>query len=678
MSLSMRLYSMFLPLPLGLKNVGCSSKRCDGPVWRKGKTLSATKLLNKLLVDQHKFSDNTHCALLHAFLMNKDLDNAMEVFRKMQKLNQEMPVAVLHSLLESLFRFRKSRYAKEVFEAWTVAGKPVASRIYSPLIRVLVKDRLYQDAFSVFEYLQEHDVNLSNSARMAIIEAFLYSGRLDDSAALLRDSPGLPDNFNIAMVTSLMAQDAGKGLQLPEVSAVGRHGLPEVFIHMYIKEGRISDAEEMLLEFTKRGYVAHQRIYHMLMGGYFSLQQEDKCVEILQRLTQAGLCPDRSIYDMAFKALTKIGNLAQAKQLYSEMVTAGVAPLMTSFKYLMHMLVLGGENDLAHEVFLDLLDLDIHPTSDLINIAMREYVYLGNYEAVFRFLQHIVASGVVPTLRNFGYIIDALVRSSRLEDAERVLGMVRQCNLLPDVQMCTLIIQGHVRSKDMARAQKILDDMQAWGIKPDTITYAVITRGLILSSQFSKTRDLFSDMQAKGLTPDLYNYSCLVGPHMIRMGSIDAENFLAQLLEKGIQPDGILFCLLMNAILSNLGSFELIRYARKHADTIFKFDEPLRFLTQSARRHRELLPGVAEFWNNLKDQGFEFKPEHYHHYIFALLSSKEFDGAAHIMDQAMESQVGLLDRTLTLIESFRERYIELLSDSALEVFEDVLSPQGAP
>ncbi|KAI0224580.1 hypothetical protein L0F63_006801, partial [Massospora cicadina] len=643
---------------------------------KRNKTLSATKLLNELVARQQTFADDTCCALMKAFLINNDADNALEVFRRMQQQGMEIPIATLSTLMRSLLRLRKSRYARLIFEVWSATNKDkvVTDRIYAPLIQVLVKDKLYQEAFAVFEYLQAKNVVLNEDARIAVAEALFNMGKLEDTAALVQASPEPPNNLQAIMMSTLKLLKAGQNPEpkLLETLHISYPGLPEFLVYRFIKEGRMREAEEILSRFVRLGFNARLRTYHMLMGGYFHAQQDAEALRVLWRLREAGLSPDKTIYDMAFKVITRTGNLTLAKRLYAEMREAGVVPQVTTFKYLMHALIQGGENSLAQDVFLDVLDLDIYPTCDLIIIATREFIELDNLDGAVRFMLHLIAAGVVPTMRNFDYVIDAMVRNGRLEEAERMLQVVRQCGLVPSIQTCTLIIQGHVRSKDLEHAQKLLNEMHEWGVEPDTVAYAVVTRGLILSKQFSRTRDLFAAMQSRGLTPTLLNYSCLIGPHTIRVGIEDAENFVSQLNEKGIQPDGYLFCLLMNAMLAKLGPAEVIRYAQKHAATLFAFPEPLGYMVRSACKHPEMLPPVSEIWSELEASRFGFQPEHYHDYLCALLQASNFERAVYIIEYALHNGIQLRPRTLSLLQSHLDLRYELLSDEVRVAFEKIL------
>uniref|UniRef100_A0A803NRR7 FHA domain-containing protein n=1 Tax=Cannabis sativa TaxID=3483 RepID=A0A803NRR7_CANSA len=299
--------------------------------------------------------------------------------------------------------------------------------------------------------------------------------------------------------------------------------------HRLLKDGRLSNALEMLEDMEKRGLLDMNKVYH---ARFFKTCKFKKAVKEAFRFLKLIPTPTLSAYNMLMSVCATSQDSEGAFQVLR----------------------------LVHESGLK-ADCKLYTT--LISTCAKS----GKVDSMFEVFHKMVNAGVEPNLHTYGALIDGCARAGQVAKAFGAYGILRSKNVKPDRVVFNALITACGQSGAVDRAFDVLAEMSAeiHPIDPDHVTIGALMKACANAGQVDRAREVYKMIQQYNIkgTPEVYtiaiNSCCQTGNWEF------AHNVYEEMTSKGVIPDQMFLSSLIAAA-GHAGkledAFEILREAK--------------------------------------------------------------------------------------------------------------------
>jgi len=267
-----------------------------------------------------------------------------------------------------------------------------------------------------------------------------------------------------------------------------------VFIRSYCQEGRMEDAESMMV----------QMIDH-------------------------GVCPNLVTYNTLIKGYANLGQVSQAFSSYKSMVDNGCKP-----------------NEESYTVLLELL-LKKNSSGDIVANFVNVWK-IADMKVLNGLLEELLKLQSTPASYIYDCFIRCLCRFDRLEEAKSFLTGMQSANLTPSEDVYTCIIECCCRLKLLKEALGFLDTMAKNGYLPHLESYRFIICALCEEGSFHTAKSIFGDILSKEYNCDEIVWKILIDGLLQRGNTADCSSLLSFMEEQNCRPSAAIYARLTGEI----------------------------------------------------------------------------------------------------------------------------------
>ncbi|KAJ1401692.1 Tetratricopeptide-like helical domain superfamily [Sesbania bispinosa] len=445
------------------------------------------------------------------------------------------------------------------------------------LFRVCADNRLFQEAFRVFDYVEEKGLVIEERSCFVLLLALKKCGEVDlclrffhrmvesgsieirvQSLTLVID--GLCKKGEIQKAKELMDEVAGKCNIKPTVFTY------TTLLNAYVgrKDRNGIDAIVRLME--KEQVVPSLATYSILIQWYASCGDIGEAEKIFEDMQERNIEMDVYVYTLIISWNCRLGNIKRASALFDEMTQRDIVPNAHTYGALIGGVCKAGKMEAAEILLKEMQSKGIDLNIVIFNTMMDGYCKRGMIDEALGLQVIMETKGFKSDVFTYNILASGLCKLHRYEEAKRTLNTMVEKGVAPNVVTFTTFIEIYCKEGNLAEAERLFRDMEKKGEEPNIVTYNTLIDAYSKKEKMKQARMLKSEMVEKGLLPDVYTYTSLIFGECI-VGRVDeAVKLFNEMLLKGIAGNVATY----TAIISGLSK-------EGRADEAFKlYDEMMR------------------------------------------------------------------------------------------------------
>ncbi|XAR50058.1 hypothetical protein NMG60_11004283 [Bertholletia excelsa] len=525
-------------------------------------------------------------AMISGFVQKGDSISALQFFKEMRKLREEINKYTITSMLTACADPAMIKEAIQIHCLIFKTGFFSDSSVKASLMNMYSK--IGEIDLCEMLFWEMEDLAYTGGWNV-MISAFAQNENPESAINMFRRmfQEGLkPDKFcSSSMLSVVNSLELGRQIHCYtlKVGLVFDVSVGSSLFTMYSKCSSIVESYEVFLQLAVKDNVS----WASMIAAFAEHGQGDQAIHLFREMLLEGTMPNAMTLTAALTACSSIHSLKIGKELHGHALRGGVEKNVLVCSALVNMYSKCAALDLARSVF------DMMPMKDKISCSSLVSGYAQNErieEAVSLFCEMQTLDleidsftlssviGAVSLLNRLltGIQFHALVMKLGLEsevsvgcsltmmyskcgsfdDCQKVFEQIQK----PDLISWTAMIASYAQHGKGAEALRIYDLMRESGIKPDSVTFVGVLSacshsGLVEEGYFH----LNSMVKDYGIEPGHRHYTCMVDL-LGRSGRLkEAESFINNLV---IKPDALVWGTLLAACKMH-GDVELGRLAAK-------------------------------------------------------------------------------------------------------------------
>ncbi|GJN40184.1 hypothetical protein PR202_gb29363 [Eleusine coracana subsp. coracana] len=407
----------------------------------------------------------TCSVLIDALCRKGKIEEARLFFQSLIQKGIKMNEVVYTSIMDGLSKTGKFSDAQDLMQKMVSEGLVPDVHLYSSLVDGLCREKKLSEAMLLLDDMMQNGVQ-------ANAVTYNHSNTILIDRLLREFGPEGPKKIFNKMVV--------EGIK-PDVFTY------TVFIRSYCQEGRMEDAESMIV----------QMIDH-------------------------GVCPSFVTYNTLIKGYANLGQVNQAFASFKSMVDNGCKPNTETYTLLLRMLL---------------------NKNTLDNIADNALIIWNraDMDVLEGLMEEVVKRQCTQDTNIYDCFIRCLCRFDRFEEAKSFLIKMQRANLVPSMDVYTCMIECSCRRKLLKEALAFLDSMTKNGYLPHLGSYRLIICALCEEGSFHTAKQVFGGILSKG-----YNFDEIVGKILIdgllQIGNTaDCSGLLLLMEEQNCRPSAAMY-----------------------------------------------------------------------------------------------------------------------------------------
>lgn len=411
-------------------------------------------------------------------------------------------------LLSRLFDARKFAAMKSILNSVVASGEiqcPVsgivslvdecephfAEKLCDMLFRVCSDNRLFEEAFRVYDYVEGKGLVIEERSCFVLLLALKKCGEVDlclrffrqmvesgsieirvQSLTLVID--GLCKRGEIGKAKELMDEMAGKGVVKPTVFTYN------TLLNAYVarKDQRGVDEIRRLME--KEQIVPSLATYSILIQWYASLGDIGKAEKIFEEMHERNIEMDVYVYTSMISWNCRLGNIKRASALFDEMTQRDIVPNAHTYGALICGMCKAGQMEAAEVLLKEMQINGVDLNLVIFNTMMDGYCKRGMIDEALRLQDIMERKGFEADVFTYNILASGLCDLHRYEEAKRTLNTMIEKGLAPNVVSFTIFIEICCKEGNLAEAERFFRDMEKRGDVPNIITYNTLIATLLL------------------------------------------------------------------------------------------------------------------------------------------------------------------------------------------------------
>ncbi|KAG6428552.1 hypothetical protein SASPL_112804 [Salvia splendens] len=305
----------------------------------------------------------THTVMVKSYCKQNQLDQAEEYLRGVMKADNKVKL---------------NRYALSAF------------------LSALCRNKQFERAFVLMEEFKMMGINVMGHVYGAWISELVKVGKMDDALQFFKDKRAVddyvPDVFHFNML-----------------------------IYRLLKEDRLEDVYDLLVEMTKRGVVPNDVTMNAVLCFLCKVGMVDVAMRLYNSKEQIGLSVNRMAYNYLIFSLLGEGNVTESYSVLQNSLDQGYFPGERTLSIVADALCRDGKLDKVKELVMFLLQKKLVPRKFSYDKFISAYCRANRVEEGY--MLHDMLTGLGQSSRRFAYhsMIEGFSRSDRGDIAARLL-----------------------------------------------------------------------------------------------------------------------------------------------------------------------------------------------------------------------------------------------------------------
>ncbi|KAL3597764.1 hypothetical protein D5086_009401 [Populus alba] len=454
------------------------------------------------------------------------LDDARELFDKMPEKGCEPNEYSFGILVRGYCRAGFTSKGLELLGEMRRLGFPPNKVVYNTLISSFCKEGKTDDAEKLVDEMRKDGLSPDVVTFNARISALCSSGKVLEASRIFRD------------------------MQIDEVL-----GLPQPNIITLWKEGRISEAEELLQKMNEKGYVIDTVTCNIVIDGLCNNGKLDKAIEIVNGMWTHGSAalgnlgnsyiglvddsdswkkcmPDLISYSTIISGLCKAGRVGEAKKKFIEMMGKNLQPDSAIYDVFIHSFCKEGKISSAFRVLKDMEKKGCNKTLQTYNSLIMGLGSKNQIFEIYGLIDEMRERGVSPDVSIYNNVLSSLCEGGRVKDAPSVLDEMLQKGISPNISSFSILITAFCKACDFSAVDEIFEiALNVCGHKE--ALYSLTFNELLVGGEVVKAKELFETALDRSFDVGNFLYKDLID-HLCKDEKLDdASGILHKLIDKG-------------------------------------------------------------------------------------------------------------------------------------------------
>ncbi|KAM3285465.1 hypothetical protein P3S67_024264 [Capsicum chacoense] len=280
-------------------------------------------------------------------------------------------------------------------------------------------------------------------------------------------------------------------------------------IHAYLKQRKISDANELFESMLTQGCIRNVITFTALTDAYCKAGHIEKACQIYARMKGSS---DTSEVDLHFKV-----DLDGNKE-----------PNVVTFGAMVDGLCKAHKVREAHNLLDVMLTEGCEPNHIVYDALIDGFSKVGKLDDAQEIFAKMSERGYSPSIYTYSSLIDRLFKDKRFDLAVKVLSKMLERSCPPNVVIYTEMVDGLCKVGKIDEASKLMLMMEEKGCHPKVVTYTAMIDGFGKAGKVKSCLELIEKMGNKGCAPNCITYSVAI-KHCCAAGLLDEA---LQLLEE--------------------------------------------------------------------------------------------------------------------------------------------------
>ncbi|TKY53653.1 Pentatricopeptide repeat-containing protein [Spatholobus suberectus] len=412
------------------------------------------------------------------------------------------------------------------------------------LFRVCADNRMFQEAFRVFDYAMAKGLVIEGRSCFVLLLALKKCGEVDLCVRFFRRMVE-SGRFEIRVhaltlvvdvlcrrgevegAKELMDEMAGRGVVRPNVFTYN------TLLNACVVRKDRKGVDEVLGLMEKEGVVASLVTYSVLIEWYASCGRIGEAEKVFEEMRERNVEMDVYIYTSMISWNCRAGNVRRASALFDEMIWRGIVPNAHTFGALISGVCKAGQMEAAEILLEEMQSKGVDLNVVIFNTMMDGYCKRGMIDEAFRLQVIMERKGFEADVFTYSILASGLCKLNRYDEAKRTLNVMVEKGVAPNVVTCTTFIEIYCKEGNLAEAERFLRNMEKMGVVPNIVTYNTLIDAYSKKEKVKRAHVLKAEMIEKGLLPDVFTYTSLIHGECI-VGRVDeALKLFNEMLLKG-------------------------------------------------------------------------------------------------------------------------------------------------
>ncbi|XP_057834595.2 pentatricopeptide repeat-containing protein At2g33680 [Cryptomeria japonica] len=408
-------------------------------------------------------------ALIAGYAQNGHVQEALEVYRDMQKSNVKLTQFAISSVLQACAGVAALEQGKQVHAQAVKTGLELEMFVASALVDMYPKCDSIKDALKVFETMPERDV----VSWTAMIVGCAQNGCSAESLKLfcqMREARVKPNQFPIASVLSgcanLEAQEQGKQIH----SYIIKTGFnSDIFVgnalvDMYAKCKSIGDARKLFEGMLEQDIVS----WNAIIAGYAQNDHGEEALKLLHKMQWINLKPDIYTFGSVLRACASLAALERGQKVHTLVIKSNITPEPVVGCALVDMYAKCGSLEIARKVF------NIYPKEDVVpwNAMIAAYAQHGCGNEAIQIFEEMQPLGIKPNEITFVSVLFACSHiGSVVKGRNFFKSMTEDHGITPEIEHYVCMVDLLGRSGHLDEAEAFINSIP---FKPNALLWKTL------------------------------------------------------------------------------------------------------------------------------------------------------------------------------------------------------------
>lgn len=300
-------------------------------------------------------------------------DDAVEVFRGLERFGLRQDVSGMNMLMDALIKDRGVEYAENVFHEFKHVVLP-DHHTFNILIHGWCKFRKADKAKTYVEEMQLHGFSPDAVTYTSFIEMYCEEKDFREVDATLNDmqQKGLCPTvvtYTIMMKAFGKAKETNRAFDVYEKmkqnGCVPDNSFYSTLILNLSKMGRLKDAQEVFDDMAKQGVTPDVVTYNSMISATVQHSKEEDALLLLKKMEESELKPDLGTYVPLLKMCCSLKRMKVLSFLLNHMFKNNVSLDLGTYALLINRLSANGKIEKACSLFEESVDRGFLPTNTM-------------------------------------------------------------------------------------------------------------------------------------------------------------------------------------------------------------------------------------------------------------------------------------------------------------------------
>ncbi|CAL4919377.1 unnamed protein product [Urochloa decumbens] len=400
--------------------------------------------------------------MISGCVQNGLLDEALELFRDMQRSVVRPDSVTLVSLLPALTDLNGFKQGKEVHGY--IVRNCVHTDVFlvSALVDIYFKCRDVKMAQNVYDVARAIDVVIGST----MISGYVLNGMSEEALQMFRyllEQGIKPNAVTVASIlpacASMAAMDLGQEIHgyVLRNSYEGKCYVESALMDMYAKCGRLDLSHYIFSKMAVKDEVT----WNSMISSFAQNGEPEEALDLFRQMSMEGIKYNSVTISSALSACASLPAIYYGREIHGVIIKGPISADIFAESALIDMYGKCGNLDLALRVFESMPDKNEVSWNSII----AAYGAHGLFKESVSLLHRMQEEGFKPDYVTFLALISACAHSGQVEEGVRLFKcMTKECQIAPRMEHFACMVDLYSRSGKLDKAIKFIGDMP---FKPD-------------------------------------------------------------------------------------------------------------------------------------------------------------------------------------------------------------------